>query len=95
VTKDEVVVLGAVLPELLLEFGRCLRLDVAHGRSKTVSHTHETLIRTSVPGLVADRPRGKKCHAEGMSRRALGSSSGGLGAAVVTAGTARRREEKG
>ena len=56
-TEDEIVSLRAILPELLLEFGGRLRLDVADACSQAVTYTEQALIGAAVPGLIADGSR--------------------------------------
>ena len=94
-TKDETVVLGAVLPELLLELGGCLGLDVAYRRSKAVSHSHQTLVGTPIPGLVADRPRGQKCDPEGLVCSVFRSGTRRIGTRLITPRIARCEEKQG
>src|SRR5829696_996185 len=64
VTENQLVALGAVLPELLLELGGGLRLDVADRGAKAVPDAQQALIGSAVPGLVADRPGREERHAE-------------------------------
>ena len=47
--EHEIVALCAVLPELLLEFGGGLRLDLADCCAKAVPDAQESFVRTTVP----------------------------------------------
>src|SRR4051812_41112742 len=77
----EVISLCTVLPELLLELGGGLRLNVADTRPQAIPDAEQPLIGPAVPGLVADRPRREEGDAELAGRARVGCPASGGGPA--------------
>src|SRR6185437_11254521 len=67
--EDEVVSLGSVLPEVLVDFSRRLRLHVRDARAERVPDRQKAFISASVPTLIRDRPRRDQCDFERIGSR--------------------------
>ena len=71
VSEDERVALSSVLTEIILEFCRGFRLDVADLRAEAVANPGESLIGAAVPRLVGDRAGRQERDLEGRMMAAL------------------------